>query len=122
MSGLPRLIIVPLILLLVGCEATVPVTPPPPPSSVPPPPPPPLPPPPPRPAPVSPPAAQSDLPPGPNRELALNTCTSCHDSTVFSSQRHSAGEWRGVVASMGTGLSADDDAKIVAYLAASFPR
>ena len=57
------------------------------------------------------------LPPGPNRDLTIQVCGSCHDTSNFAGQRHTKDDWAGVVASMGTGQSAEDDAKIVDYLA-----
>jgi hypothetical protein len=44
-------------------------------------------------------------------------CSSCHDTSSFSGQRHGRAEWQGIVASMNTGASADDEQKIVDYLA-----
>lgn len=69
------------------------------------------------------PAAADDLPPGGDHDLVKATCTVCHASTQFSSQRHTQQEWNDVVTqmgAMGATIPPDDVPRIVAYLTANF--
>jgi hypothetical protein len=62
----------------------------------------------------------TELPPGPNRDLVAKVCQSCHDlQMVFDAAGISRGDWDmslDEMAANGMNISADDRAKILAYL------
>jgi hypothetical protein len=62
----------------------------------------------------------TELPPGPDRDLVAKVCQSCHDlQMVFDAAGISRGEWEMSLDEMtanGMNISADDRAKILAYL------
>ena len=65
-------------------------------------------------------AVKSDLPAGPNRDLVEKTCTGCHSTTQFSTQRLSRAEWDAMVVQMvgyGANVPEDKQPLIVDYLA-----
>jgi hypothetical protein len=65
-------------------------------------------------------AAATELPPGPDRDLVAKVCQSCHDlQMVFDAAGISRQEWDMSLDEMtanGMNISADDRAKILAYL------
>jgi hypothetical protein len=68
-------------------------------------------------------AQDNALPDGPGKAVLMDTCTSCHDTSVITAQRHTASEWNDVVTQMaGFGATVTDDQtkSIVAYLAAHY--
>jgi mono/diheme cytochrome c family protein len=62
----------------------------------------------------------TELPPGPNRDLVAKVCQSCHDlQMVFDAAGITRGDWDmslDEMAANGMNISADDRAKILAYL------
>jgi quinoprotein glucose dehydrogenase len=71
------------------------------------------------------PSTQTQLPPGPEHDLTVRVCSSCHAADVVASQHLSAQEWNSLVQSMAArGAVATDDEfdEITDYLARSFPR
>ena len=65
-------------------------------------------------------AQDDDLPAGPAKTAVVDACTSCHDAGTFTSERHSAADWSGIVTqmeSMGLSLTDEQHGAIVAYLA-----
>ncbi|HEY0263144.1 MAG TPA: helix-hairpin-helix domain-containing protein [Granulicella sp.] len=69
------------------------------------------------------PNAQPDLPPGPGRDTFQHICSSCHVTSVATTQRKSADDWAGIVDDMrsrgANGTDADFE-QIVQYLATNF--
>ena len=68
--------------------------------------------------------ASSKLPPGDGRDLVLKNCSKCHTPEIVMGQGFDAKGWQGVIDQMvtnGADASDEDFAKIVAYLAKSFP-
>lgn len=64
------------------------------------------------------------LPPGDGRDLVIKTCSKCHTPDIVAGQAFDPKGWQEVIDQMiGNGADASDDdfAKIVAYLAKSFP-
>lgn len=69
-------------------------------------------------------ADASPLPQGEGRELVLRACSTCHQPDVVVHQRLSRDDWANLVEQMASnGATASDEefAKIVDYLATSFP-
>ena len=69
-------------------------------------------------------AQDNGLPQGPGRQEVVDGCTSCHEAGQFTSERHNAAEWQGVVdemIGMGATISQDQSKLIVTYLAQNYP-
>lgn len=69
------------------------------------------------------PAGGGDFPAGPERALAVKSCTSCHVASQVTSQHKTAEQWATTVNQMiGFGAQVTDDEfdPLVAYLAKSF--
>jgi virginiamycin B lyase len=68
--------------------------------------------------------AQSRLPDNPGRQLVATTCTRCHNSDKFTTERHTRQDWAEEVEVMiryGTQLTKEQAAEVVDYLTMSFP-
>lgn len=69
-------------------------------------------------------AQADDFPPGALHDKVAQACTQCHGADQIAGQRMSRDGWRDTVARMvanGAQISDADQARIVGYLAASFP-
>jgi cytochrome c5 len=65
-----------------------------------------------------------ELPAAPERDFVVQTCTACHTSAQFSSQRLDHDGWKAIVEKMisyGANVPEDKEEVIVGYLAKSFP-
>ena len=70
-------------------------------------------------------APAQTLPAGPNKDLFEKACTSCHGLEPITIMKASKDEWNDVVEDMiakGAEINKADQEKIVAYLAAAFPK
>jgi aldose sugar dehydrogenase len=68
-------------------------------------------------------AVAQDFPPGPDHDLVVKSCTSCHDAGTVTSQHMPAQAWAGTVKQMvsrGAPLSGGDIDEVVRYLAEHF--
>ena len=68
-------------------------------------------------------ALGQELPPGPGADVVARTCNQCHGLDQITNAKHTADDWRAVIAQMinnGAVLSDDEQDQVVAYLSKNF--
>jgi competence protein ComEA len=68
-------------------------------------------------------SARQDLPDGEGKQIVINKCGQCHDLEYATSNRHTRGQWGGILTQMvdmGAFLTDEDRAALVEYLTRNF--
>jgi competence protein ComEA len=68
-------------------------------------------------------SARQDLPDGEGKQVFMNKCGQCHDLEYATANRHTRGQWGGILrqmVDMGAVLTDEDRASIVEYLTRNF--